>query len=234
MMTTNRAVETATYSAEIRRTTSNVPPHSRRHPCPRPASATATPSPRITSAHSPTRSCRLNSEAARWFGPGWEGQGRRLQGHRPAGRGTRAVRRPGRPGPRRHPGLRRRLQHLPRGGSERTRVAGYCQGADWIRPIDEYDLAAYYKALTLRASLDPVTGFVFGAAPPDPRRRRRRRRNRPPRLLRRDPGARIACLERLGDRPGQDPRRHDDARRQPPLPLAGGAAVLRGPSHGAG
>ncbi len=43
---------------------------------------------------------------------------------------------------------------------------GWCAGAEWIRPIDEYDLAAYYKALTLRASIDALIGMIFDAAPP--------------------------------------------------------------------
>jgi len=45
-------------------------------------------------------------------------------------------------------------------------VSGWCQGADWLRPIDEYDLAAYYRKLTLRASLDNFTEMAFTAAPP--------------------------------------------------------------------
>jgi len=45
-------------------------------------------------------------------------------------------------------------------------VSGWCKGADWIRPIDEYDLAAYYRKLTLRASLDNFTGMAFTASPP--------------------------------------------------------------------
>ncbi len=45
-------------------------------------------------------------------------------------------------------------------------VPGYCAGEDWVRPIDEYDLAAYYKVLSLRASVDPLIGFVFSATPP--------------------------------------------------------------------
>jgi len=45
-------------------------------------------------------------------------------------------------------------------------VSGWCKGADWIRPIDEYDLAAYYRKLTLRASLDNFTGMAFSASPP--------------------------------------------------------------------
>lgn len=46
-------------------------------------------------------------------------------------------------------------------------VSGWCTGAEWIRPIDEYDLAAYYKTLTLRASLDPIISMAFGATPPE-------------------------------------------------------------------
>ncbi len=47
-------------------------------------------------------------------------------------------------------------------------VPGYCQGADWVRPIDEYDLAAYYKSLTWRASIDPLLGYIADAEPPGP------------------------------------------------------------------
>lgn len=46
-------------------------------------------------------------------------------------------------------------------------VPGYCAGEDWVRPIDEYDLAAYYKVLSLRASVDPLIGFIASAAPPE-------------------------------------------------------------------
>lgn len=46
-------------------------------------------------------------------------------------------------------------------------VPGYCAGEDWVREIDEYDLAAYYKALSLRASVDPLIDFVHAAAPPE-------------------------------------------------------------------
>ncbi len=47
-------------------------------------------------------------------------------------------------------------------------VNGWCNGADWVRPIDEYDLAAYYKSLTFRASLGNFIDMVYTAAPPDP------------------------------------------------------------------
>lgn len=47
-------------------------------------------------------------------------------------------------------------------------VSGWCNGADWVRPIDEYDLAAYYKSLTFRASLDNFVDMAYTAAPPDP------------------------------------------------------------------
>ncbi|MGK2928298.1 MAG: penicillin acylase family protein [Acidimicrobiales bacterium] len=46
-------------------------------------------------------------------------------------------------------------------------VPGYCAGQDWVRPIDEYDLAAYYKILSLRASVDPLIDFIASAAPPE-------------------------------------------------------------------
>jgi len=45
-------------------------------------------------------------------------------------------------------------------------VSGWCRGADWLRQIDEYDLAAYYKSLTFRASLDNFIDMVYSAAPP--------------------------------------------------------------------
>jgi acyl-homoserine-lactone acylase len=47
-------------------------------------------------------------------------------------------------------------------------VTGYCAGEPWVRPIDEYDLAAYYKALSWRASVDPLIGFIASAQPPTP------------------------------------------------------------------
>lgn len=45
-------------------------------------------------------------------------------------------------------------------------VSGYCAGEPWVRPIDEYDLAAYYKVLSLRASVGPLIDFIFAATPP--------------------------------------------------------------------
>jgi len=45
-------------------------------------------------------------------------------------------------------------------------VNGYCAGQPWVRPIDEYDLAAYYKSLSWRASVDPLLGYIASAAPP--------------------------------------------------------------------
>jgi acyl-homoserine-lactone acylase len=45
-------------------------------------------------------------------------------------------------------------------------VPGYCSGAAWVRPIDEYDLAAYYKALSWRASVDPLLNYIATATPP--------------------------------------------------------------------
>ena len=56
-------------------------------------------------------------------------------------------------------GLRGRLQPLPR-RHRRRRRAGYCAGEPWVRPIDEYDLAAYYKSLSWRASVDPLLGYI--------------------------------------------------------------------------
>ena len=46
-------------------------------------------------------------------------------------------------------------------------VPGYCAGAPWVRPIDEYDLSAYYKVLSLRASVDPLIDYIFSATPPE-------------------------------------------------------------------
>jgi acyl-homoserine-lactone acylase len=45
-------------------------------------------------------------------------------------------------------------------------VPGYCAGEPWVRPIDEYDLVAYYKALSWRASVDPLLGYIATAVPP--------------------------------------------------------------------
>ncbi len=47
-------------------------------------------------------------------------------------------------------------------------VPGYCAGEPWVRPVDAYDLVAYYKALSWRASVDPLLGFIATAAPPAP------------------------------------------------------------------
>jgi acyl-homoserine-lactone acylase len=46
-------------------------------------------------------------------------------------------------------------------------VPGYCAGEPWVRPIDEYDLVAYYKALSWRASVDPLLDYIATAAPPN-------------------------------------------------------------------
>lgn len=45
-------------------------------------------------------------------------------------------------------------------------VPGYCAGEPWVRPIDEYDLVAYYKALSWRASIDPLLDYIATAVPP--------------------------------------------------------------------
>ena len=45
-------------------------------------------------------------------------------------------------------------------------VKGYCAGQPWVRPIDEYDLAAYFKSLSWRASVDPLLGYIASATPP--------------------------------------------------------------------
>ena len=45
-------------------------------------------------------------------------------------------------------------------------VNGYCAGEPWVRPIDEYDLAAYFKSLSWRASVDPLLGYIASATPP--------------------------------------------------------------------
>ena len=36
-------------------------------------------------------------------------------------------------------------------------VNGYCAGEPWVRPIDEYDLAAYFKSLSWRGERRPTT-----------------------------------------------------------------------------
>ena len=123
-------------------------------------------------------------------------------------------------------------------------VNGYCAGEPWVRPIDEYDLAAYYKSLSWRASVDPLLGYIASATPPaspdetddsgtgvdeaaagapDRRLGAGARRARP--------GRGPARQQRLGDRSRSHRRRHHDARRQPTLPVAGCAAVLRGAPH---
>ena len=51
-------------------------------------------------------------------------------------------------------------------------VNGYCAGEPWVRPIDEYDLAAYFKSLSWRASVDRCS-------PTSPRPLRRPARTRP-------------------------------------------------------
>jgi acyl-homoserine-lactone acylase len=45
-------------------------------------------------------------------------------------------------------------------------LPGYCAGADWVTPIDEYDLSAYFKMLALRASVDPLKTYTARATPP--------------------------------------------------------------------
>jgi acyl-homoserine-lactone acylase len=47
-------------------------------------------------------------------------------------------------------------------------VTGWCAGEPWVRPIDEYDLGAYYRSLTGYASLQPLLGYTFAASPPEP------------------------------------------------------------------
>jgi acyl-homoserine-lactone acylase len=46
-------------------------------------------------------------------------------------------------------------------------VPGWCAGEEWLRPIDEYDLAAYYRVLVGRASIDPTIDFIASAEPPE-------------------------------------------------------------------
>lgn len=108
---------------------------------------------------------QVNGEAARWFGPEWTAQDVVYRSIDLMGDAREQFE-----------GQQPQLQEMIRAyaagynayldetGTEE--IPGYCQGADWIRPIDEYDLSAYYKALTLRASLDPVLDYVFEAAPP--------------------------------------------------------------------
>ena len=45
-------------------------------------------------------------------------------------------------------------------------VPGYCSGAAWVGPIDAYDLSAMFKALSWRASVDPLKNFIATATPP--------------------------------------------------------------------
>jgi acyl-homoserine-lactone acylase len=45
-------------------------------------------------------------------------------------------------------------------------LPGYCAGADWVTPIDEFDLSAYFKMLALRASVDPLKTYMARATPP--------------------------------------------------------------------
>jgi acyl-homoserine-lactone acylase len=47
-------------------------------------------------------------------------------------------------------------------------LPGYCAGAEWVGPIDEYDLAAYFMVLAGRASIDPLKGYIATAQPPAP------------------------------------------------------------------
>jgi len=45
-------------------------------------------------------------------------------------------------------------------------IPGYCRGADWVRPITDVDLAAYYVSLTLVASGGQMTEFIATTEPP--------------------------------------------------------------------
>ncbi|MDH3707735.1 MAG: penicillin acylase family protein, partial [Acidimicrobiia bacterium] len=45
-------------------------------------------------------------------------------------------------------------------------VPGWCAGEEWVRPIDEYDLAAYYRVVIGRASIEPTIDFIYSAEPP--------------------------------------------------------------------
>jgi len=45
-------------------------------------------------------------------------------------------------------------------------VPGYCAGEPWVRPIDEFDLAANFKMLSWRASVDPLMTYIATATPP--------------------------------------------------------------------
>lgn len=45
-------------------------------------------------------------------------------------------------------------------------IPGFCRGADWVRPITDVDLAAYYVSLALVASGGQLTDFIATASPP--------------------------------------------------------------------
>ncbi|MEO1575050.1 MAG: penicillin acylase family protein, partial [Pseudomonadota bacterium] len=45
-------------------------------------------------------------------------------------------------------------------------LAADCRGAEWVEPIDEFDLARVYYKLTLRASGGPLSALIFDARPP--------------------------------------------------------------------
>jgi acyl-homoserine-lactone acylase len=163
-------VEDATYTATIRRTADGVP------------HVLADDLPSLGFGHgyafAEDHACSLadavvqvRSEAARWFGRGtddrWVDQdlvylALDLQGRGAAGFDAAA------------PELQDQIRGYAAGFNHYLEevggdaLAGYCAGAEWVGPIDEYDLAAYYTALSWRASVDPLKGYIASAQPPAP------------------------------------------------------------------
>lgn len=45
-------------------------------------------------------------------------------------------------------------------------IAGWCSGADWVRPVEAEEVYAYARAIALQASSGAIAGFLVGAEPP--------------------------------------------------------------------
>jgi acyl-homoserine-lactone acylase len=45
-------------------------------------------------------------------------------------------------------------------------LAGWCKGADWVRPIEPVEVYAYARAISLQASSGAVSGYIATARPP--------------------------------------------------------------------
>ncbi len=168
--TTPPEIEGATYTATVRRTADGVP-----HVL---ADDLASLSFGHGYAFAEDHACSLadavvqvRSEAARWFGRGtddrWVDQDLVYLALDLAGRGAAGFDAAA-------PELQEQIRGYAAGFNHYLdevgvdALPGYCAGAEWVGPIDEYDLAAYYMALAGRASIDPLKGYIASAQPPAP------------------------------------------------------------------